>query len=142
MPEALTRDIIAPIKHQVKGLDKILKEYEEMLIEEKILPLVPKKIKNELKILITDEFSDKLIINGKIKKVKVDKAFFEEVGIDGSLIKVADHFSAFCEALMSIEYGIKSFELESAINTLKEKYKNKILYGIDFSKFFDEKFFE
>jgi len=142
LPEALTRDIIAPIKHQVKGLDKILKKYEEMLIEEKILPLVPKKIKNELKILITDEFSDRIIMNGEAKKVEIEKIFAEKVGIDGSLIKVADHFSAFCEALMSMEYGIKSFELENAINTLKEKYKNKTLYGIDFSKFFDENFFK
>ena len=136
LPEALTRDIIAPIKHGVAGLDEILKEYENMLIEEKILPLLPKKIQKELKILITDEFANKLITEHGYKKVDVAEDLLGTKGIDGSLIKAADHFGAFIEALMSIKHGIKSPELINAVDFLSNRYKNKKIYSIELGKFF------
>ncbi|EDM23769.1 HD domain-containing protein [Caminibacter mediatlanticus] len=141
LPEALTRDIIAPIKQGVVGLDEILKEYEKMLIEEKILPLAPKNIQNELKIFITEEFSNKIIIGDSYKKVDVAEDLLGQKGIDGSLVKVADHFAAFVEAIMSIKHGIKSPELKEAIKMLEKKYKNKKVYSIDLSKFFKKDFF-
>ncbi len=143
LPEALTRDIIAPIKQGVVGLDKILKDYENMLIEEKILPLVPKQLKNELKILLTDEFANK-IINGKNYKTvdKLSDEFKKVKGIDGDLVKVADHLGAFIEALMSIKHGIKSPELLKAINFLSDKYKNKKIYGINMGNYFKKEFYE
>jgi len=142
LPEALTRDIVAPVKHGVAGLDEILKEYEKMIIEEKILPLLPKNVQNELKILINDEFSNKLITENGYKKVEIAEDLLGMKGIDGSLIKIADHFSAFVEAIMSIKHGVKSPELINAIKFLSNKYKNKKLFGIEFGKFFDEKYFE
>ena len=142
LPEALTRDIIAPIKHGVFGLDKILKDYENMLIEEKILPLVPNNLKNELKIMLTDEFANKIITEGKYKKVEIAEDLLGNKGIDGNLIKVADHLGAFIEALMSINHGIKSPELLNAIEFLSHKYKNKKLFGIDISKYFNKDFYE
>jgi putative hydrolase of HD superfamily len=140
LPEALTRDIIAPVKHNVQGLDEILKDYENFLIEEKILPLVPKNVRNELKILITDEFANKLIIDNQVKKVDVAEDLLGMRGIDGSLVKVADHFAAFVEAYMSINHGIKSAELLKAVDTLSNKYKNSKIYGIELSKYFSEGF--
>jgi len=142
LPEALTRDIIAPVKHNVQGLDEILKTYENFLIEEKILPLVPKNIRNELKILITDEFANKLIIDDQVKKVDVAEDLLGMKGIDGSLVKAADHFAAFTEACMSINFGVKSVELLNAVEMLSKKYKNKKIYGIDLSKYFNKSFFE
>jgi len=142
LPEALTRDIIAPVKHQVQGLDEILKEYESFLIEEKILPLVPKNIRDELKIFITDEFANKLIIDNKVKKVDEAEDLLGMKGIDGSLVKVADHFAAFVEAFMSIHYGIKSPELINAVLYLEKKYKNKVVLGIDIGKYFSKDFFD
>jgi putative hydrolase of HD superfamily len=44
------------------------------------------------------------------------------------------------EAAMSIHYGIKSFELESAINELEKIYKNKIFYNIHLDSFFNQGF--
>ncbi len=140
LPEALTRDIIAPIKHNVQGLDEILKVYENFLIEEKILPLAHRNIRDELKILITDEFADKLIINNQVKKVDVAEDLLGLKGIDGSLIKVADHFAAFVEAFMSIKFGITSYELENAVKMLMRKYKNKKIYNLDLSKYFSYEF--
>ncbi len=140
LPEALTRDIVAPVKHNVKGLDEILKEYEKKLIEEKILPLVPKNIQKELRILIIDEFANKIITEDGYEIV--DFVNKDVVGIDGSLVKIADNFAAFVEALKSIKYGIKAPELKRAVEFWQEKYKNLKLYGIDFSKYFNKDFIE
>ena len=139
--ESLTRDIIAPVKHQVRGLDEILKDYENLLIEEKILPLLPRHIQNELKILITDEFANKLIIENKWQKVENVEDLKGMKGIDGSLVKAADNFGAFIEAVMSIYYGIKSPELVNALEILEEKYQNKTMLGIDLSRYFKKEFF-
>ncbi len=140
LPEALTRDIIAPIKQGVAGLDKILKEYENMLIEEKILPLVPKNIQKELKILITEEFANKLITDRGYKIVDVAEDLLGTKGIDGSLVKAADHFAAFVEAVMSINHGIKSPELVNAVEYLENRYKDKKIYSIRLDKYFNKRF--
>ena len=142
LPEALTRDIIAPVKQGVAGLDEILKEYEHMLIEEKIIPLVPSKLKNELKIMITDEFANKIITENGYKKVDVAEDLLGNKGIDGKLIKVADHLAAYIEALMSINHGIKSPELLNAVEFLSKKYKNFQIFGIKTGKYFHKDFYE
>jgi len=142
LPEALTRDIIAPIKQGVEGLEKILKDYENMLIEEKILPLAPKKLRNELKMLLTDEFSNKLITSNGYKKVSTIEKIKDKNGIDGSLIKVADHLGAFIEALMSIKHGIESAELKNAVELLSKKYKSQEILGINVEKYFKEEFYQ
>ncbi len=140
LPEALTRDIIAPVKHGVAGLDEILKDYEKVIIEEKILPLVPKNIQNELKTLITDEFANKLITKNGYKKVDVAEDLLGSRGIDGSLVKAADHFAAFVEAVMSINHGIKSPELVNAVEYLENRYKDKKIYSIRLDKYFNKRF--
>ena len=143
LPEALTRDIITPVKTGVQGLDKILKEYENMLIEEKILPMLSKYIQPELKIILTDEFANKIIKNNSYEIIsQVDENFKNSAGIDGSLIKAADHFGAFTEAMMSIKHGIKSTELKNAIKFLSKKYKNTQIYGINVGKYFNKEFYE
>ena len=142
LPEALTRDIIAPIKQGVKGLDKILKEYELMLIEEKILPLSPKNLREELRMFLIDEFANKIITSNGYKKVDNLEELIGNKGIDGKLIKVADHLGAYIEALMSIAHGIKSPELLNAIEYLSNKYKNKKFLGIDVTKYFSKEFYE
>jgi len=142
LPEALTRDIIAPVKQGVVGLDEILKNYENMLIEEKIIPLVPNNLKQELKILITDEFANKIITKDGYQKVENVEEIKNKKGIDGKLIKVADHLGAYIEALMSIDHGIKSSELMSAVEFLSKKYENKMILGIRVNKYFTKRFYE
>jgi putative hydrolase of HD superfamily len=143
LPEALTRDIIAPVKHKVEGLDEILKEYEHFLIDEKILPLLPKNMQNIMNIYLKDEFKNK-IIKGNEYKIIDDIEIIKDNpnSIDGSLLKAADHFGAYVEAIMSLHYGIKSAELEIAIDELEHLYKDKIIYNIKYEKYFNRKFFE
>ncbi|WP_024786779.1 MULTISPECIES: HD domain-containing protein [unclassified Lebetimonas] len=143
LPEALTRDIIAPVKHKVKGLDEILKSYEHFLIDEKILPLLPKNMQKIMNIYLKDEFKNKIIKNGCYKIVEnIEEIKNIANSVDGNFIKAADHFGAFVESYMSIHYGIKSHELEIAITELEKMYKNKKIYGIDLGKYFNKNYFD
>jgi putative hydrolase of HD superfamily len=143
LPEALTRDIIAPVKHKVKGLDRILKSYEHMLIDEKILPLLPKNMQNIMNVYLKDEFKNKIFKNGSYEIVKnIEKIKNISNSIDGDLIKAADHFGAYVEALMSIYYGIKSVELENAVEELERKYEYKFIYNLHLGEYFNRGFFK
>jgi len=153
LPEALTRDIISPVKYSVSGLDDIISEYEINKINEEILPLVPKTYINEFKYILglydgkKDEFSNK-IKTDKIKEVKDLSGFNEDKfnAIDGKALKECDRIAAFIEATLSISYGVKSRELvkgkKEILNRLKQNPKiNNINFyklSLDIEKYFNE----
>ncbi|WP_201352176.1 HD domain-containing protein [Hydrogenimonas urashimensis] len=135
--EALTRDIISPVKYGVEGLDELLQEYEKKVVEEKLLPLLPRYLRNDLRYYVTDEFADKIRPDGRVNIV-TDKELMETKynldsydGIDGSLIKVADHIGAFIEASASIANGVATSHLVSARDALTARYLDYKIYGID-----------
>ncbi len=143
LPEALTRDIISPVKYSVSGLDDIISEYEIKMIEEEILPYVPSHIVSNFKYLLglygdneKDEFLNK-INEKKIMVVDTLSTYNENKfnAIDGVALKNCDRLSAFIEAVLSISHGVKSKELvqgkEFIKKTLKEKGK---VDGVDFYK--------
>ncbi len=120
LPEALTRDIISPVKYSVDELADIIAEYEVAQIEDKIMPYIPDSMKKEFSYIlgldennIKDEFDNKIMQDGKItvvedmKKYNLDKYD----AIDGKALKQCDKLSAFIEASLSISHGIKSKEL-------------------------------
>ena len=138
LPEALTRDIISPVKYSVDELSEIIAEYEVEKIEDAILPNIPENIRDEFSYIlgiydgIKEEFANKIKIDGKIEivddisKYNIDK--YE--AIDGLALKQCDKLSAFVEASLSISHGIKSKEL---INGKKEILKSlKEVQGVDF----------
>lgn len=132
LPEALTRDIISPVKYSVSGLDDIISEYEIRKIEDEILPLVPNRFAKEFRYILgmfdgkKDEFANKIKCEGAIKEVKDTKEYNEDKyhTIDGKALKACDRIAAFIEATLSISYGVKSKELVSGkkeiLNRLKE----------------------
>ena len=143
LPEALTRDIISPVKYSVSGLDDIISEYEIKMIENEILPFVPSHIVPKFKYLLglygnneKDEFLNK-INEKKIMVVDTLSTYNEDKynAIDGVALKNCDRLSAFIEAVLSISHGVKSKELtqgkEFIKKTLKEKGK---VDGVDFYK--------
>ncbi len=143
LPEALTRDIISPVKYSVSGLDDIISEYEIRKIEDEILPFVPLKFREEFKYILglyddkKDEFSNKIKID-TIKEVQNINDYNENRfnAIDGKALKACDRVAAFIEATLSISYGVKSKELVRGkieiINRLKE---NSIINSINFYNF-------
>lgn len=157
LPESLTRDIISPVKHGVKGLNDIISEYELRLIDEQILPFVPNNIKEEFSYIlgvrkdgvkwIKNEFENRIFehypkaYDGKFDDVNENKFG----AIDGKALKYCDKFSAFIEAGMSISYGVKSKELTQGFLQSYEFFKeNPLINGVNFHTMCDEfiKYFE
>lgn len=138
VPEALTRDIVSPIKKSVEGLGKILAEIEREQMHKVVFPMLPKEWHGEIDYFTNDEFDSKVIIDGKCRSVGSDmineKFNSDEFNpLDGQIIRGCDHLSAFLEAFMSISYGASSEPVVSGYEHLKDEYKDKIIGGIDFS---------
>ena len=140
LPEALTRDIITPVKYCVDELSEIIAEYEIEKIEDDILPNIPEILHEEFSYIlglydgIKEEFTNKIKQNGKIEVVEdISKYNLDKYeAIDGIALKQCDKLSAFVEASLSISHGIKSKEL---ISGKKEILKGlKEVQGIDFKK--------
>lgn len=142
LPEVLTRDIISPVKRSIEGLSELLKEYETLQFEERLLPLLPETWHDEMRYYVDDEFANKIRIDEAIVKGKsteeICKHYNEDKfdAIDGEIIKACDELAAYIEATLSLKHGIKSHHLEDAIKVLKEKYKGKRLASIDFEQVF------
>ncbi len=148
LPEALSRDIISPVKSQIPHIDELVKEYELMEIENKILPILHPIFHYEIKYFIIDEFTNKIIKNDKI--IKTDNnisQFMKNYNKDkfnplcGEIIKISDHLSAYIEAFMSIKCGIKSKHLEDGMEYLFKKYKDIKILKLNISDIY-KKYYE
>ncbi|MDD3055000.1 MAG: HD domain-containing protein [Aliarcobacter sp.] len=137
LPEALTRDIITPVKYCVDELSDIIAEYEIEKIQDDILPNIPEILHDEFSYIlglydgIKEEFQDK-IYEDKIQIVEDISKYNSNKynAIDGLALKQCDKLSAFVEASLSISHGIKSKEL---ISGKKEILKGlKVVQGINF----------
>jgi putative hydrolase of HD superfamily len=55
---------------------------------------------------------------------------------DGGAIKTIDDLAAYVEAYCSVENGVKSRDLTDARESIREKYKNRVICGINFHDLF------
>ncbi|OPX27207.1 MAG: hydrolase [Campylobacteraceae bacterium 4484_166] len=141
LPEALTRDIISPVKYSVDELADIIASYEIQKINEQILPNIPQSIKKEFSYILginkdgKDEFQNRIIDKyGEIQEIKEPQEYDKErfSTIDGEALKQCDSLSAYIEASLSISHGIKSFELISGKKEILKKLKE--INGFDFKQ--------
>lgn len=142
MPEVLTRDIVSPVKTSVAGLDDLIKEIEDEQMHRVIYPLVPEAVKEELEFFTQDEFSSRIIKDGKLVKLssdEINQSYNDDLynAVDGEIVRACDHLSAYLEAYLSIKYGIQSEQLQSGYHNLFQRYENRIIAGIDFGQLFD-----
>lgn len=147
LPEALTRDIISPVKYSVDGLDDIISEYEVKMVEDEILPFIPSHMVEHLRYLlgiygngVKDEFLNK-INEKKVMVVDTLLTYNEDKynAIDGVALKNCDRLSAFIEAVLSISHGVKSKELVQGKEFIKKVLKEKgRVDGVDFYKLAQE----
>ncbi len=142
LPEALTRDIISPVKYSVSGLDDLISEFEMAKIEEAIMPNIPANIKDEFSYILgikdgkKDEFTNR-IYEKNITIVDTLSTYNEDKyrAIDGVGLKQCDKLAAFIEAVISISYGVKSKELTNAVDGIKKDFHQKgLINGVDFYK--------
>jgi putative hydrolase of HD superfamily len=143
LPEALTKDIITPVKYSVSGLDDLISAYEIEKIQNEILPLLPYSLQDEFSYLLglygenqKNEFLNKIYID-KIEIVDTLSGYNEDYcnAIDGYALKAADRLSAFIEATISIYHGVKSNELlKGKEEILKKTMASPLIGGVDFYK--------
>ena len=150
LPEALTRDIISPVKYSVDELADIIAEYEVSQIEDKIMPYIPDDLKKEFSYILgldednyKDEFENKIMENENIKVVEDMQRYNLDRynAIDGKALKQCDKLSAFIEASLSISHGIKSKELLQGKKQIMSALEE--IQGVDFyniAKIIDEEF--
>ena len=119
LPEVLTRDIINPVKRSVEGLKDLITEYEREEMEKKIYKLIPQNWHAAMRMFTENEFTDT-----------------ETRG--GNLVKGVDELAAFIEAHLALKNGIYNEDLEKARNSLVDKYRLKIIDGIDFGQIYSD----
>ncbi|MBZ0158213.1 MAG: HD domain-containing protein [Alphaproteobacteria bacterium] len=143
LPEVLTRDIVSPIKGSIEGLQEIIREYEKIQVEEKLLPLLPASWREEIRYFTENEFETKVkkeeegilrVSSDEINLRYNDDAFCP---LDGELIKSCDHLAAFIEASLSIKHGVKARPLVEGKESLYGIYKTRVTAGFDFGQIFD-----
>jgi len=125
-PEVLTRDIINPVKKSVEGLDSLIKEYEIQEMEKKIYKLIPVGWHEDIRQYTENEFSDTDIRDGSLVK-----------GAD-DLVKGADDLAAYIEAYLTLKNGIRNESLTNAVKSLRDKYRNREIMGMDFEEIYAE----
>lgn len=144
LPESVTRDIISPVKQATDELPNIVKKIEDEIVKKELVPLMDDYFVDEVMYYTNDEFSNRVLIDGKVRAVSWEelneKYNSEEYNpIDGRLVRICDHFSALMEADISIKYGITSKHLisgrEGTINHYKE---GEIISGINVHEFFNK----
>ena len=137
VPEALTRDIVSPIKKSVEGLGEILAEIESEQMHKVVYPMLPEEWHDEISYFTNDEFASKILVEGE-PVIKSSDEINENYNhdkfspIDGQIIRGCDHLSAFIEAFMSISYGVSSEPIVSGYNQLQKDYRDKVIGGINF----------
>jgi putative hydrolases of HD superfamily len=126
LPEALTRDIISPVKRAVAGLDELIKNYEHEEMQ-KVYQLLPAENawQAEMKMYTEHEFED-VTAGGEIVR-------------DGQMVEAIDKLAAFVEAYEAIQNGSPSSELKNALESIRGRYgcEGRIA-GVDFAAVYRE----
>lgn len=134
LPEAVTRDIISPIKRSSEEFELLLKDIEMELAEQEIYPLIEQDWINEIKYYIEDEFANKVIVEKNLLKEQItvdiiNKNYNDDAfnPYDGEIIRTADQLAAFLEAYNSIMSGVRTEELSKAARKIKDQYQDKTI---------------
>ncbi len=143
LPEVLTRDIISPVKRSVEGLDELIKEYEKEQMEKEVYGLIPDEWHKEMRMFTEDEFSSFVTIKNETIRVSSDEIsnlynLDSYNPRDGEILKATDELSAYTEAYLAMENGVKSKELHEARTLIRNRYANKTITRISFDKIYEE----
>ncbi|MBO5607381.1 MAG: HD domain-containing protein [Treponema sp.] len=143
LPEAVTRDIISPVKQATHGLPSIVKNIEDKIVGQELVPLMEDFYRDEILYFTSDEFQNRIQRNGKTVHVRWDdlNSLYnsdEFNPVDGKLVRLADHYSALLEADASIRYGITSKHIEDGRSNLIKAYPwGTVINGMDAFALFD-----
>ncbi len=129
LPEAVTRDIVSPVKRAVPEVERIIGTLEKQLVRKLIYPHVKGSWRRELRYFTEHEFSCKIVTAaGRVTAVPAisrEHNKDEYDPYDGALIEAADQLAAFLEAKKSIDAGVSTPELQEAAFRLMAKYRDR-----------------
>ena len=140
LPEALTKDIISPVKRAATGVDRFINALEREEMERRIYRpgLIPKAWQPELRLYTEDEFVSKVTLDDHVEHVTSDdiSASYNEDQynpVDGELIRAADDLAAFMEAYLALQNGISNSQLSAAVHRTRDKYDDTpVIAGLNF----------
>lgn len=137
LPEVLTRDIISPVKRSIEGLDELIKLYEKEQMEKEVYGSIPPEWHNEMRMFTEDEFLSIALVNGNVTQVHSDIISSDYNSDmynprDGEIVKASDDLAALVEAYVAVGNGIKSKDLEDSRRSIKLKYRDRLIAGINF----------
>ena len=129
LPEALTRDIISPVKKSVKGISSLIRQYEEEEMRERVLePLrregyaaIADRLVYFLGLDASSEYCETVRIDGASREVEsfeIMQAAYDEDDFDpkdGRLLKICDTLAAFMEAYSAVRNGQSPMVLQEAL---------------------------
>jgi len=124
LPEALTRDIISPVKKSVEGLKELIKDYEheEMRKVYRLLPDDPPSWAQEMRMFTEQEFEN---VERDGKRIR-----------DGELVEAADKFAAYLEAYEAIRNGSPDEELRQSRDDIQNTWSSRRAAGMDFGRLY------
>lgn len=132
LPEAVTRDIVHPVKNAIPNLPAAIKRTEDALVNERLMPLIEPGWQSDIRYFIEDEFRSKIRPSKDTPRTVEDSTTIGTTynenkydPIDGELIKAADTLAAFMEARQSIDCGCSPGEMQRAVTRLRDGYKNE-----------------
>ncbi|MCL2045328.1 MAG: HD domain-containing protein [Oscillospiraceae bacterium] len=181
LPEALSRDIISPVKKADEAIEKLIAEIEKEFCENEIMSIIPTAWQghfrfitgqlysesnilpyeiladgNELSYEISQneflsrgEFSNRVLLeNGKyiivpwgddltVPYFETMEEYMDEAGIDGKLVKACDNISAYMEARMSLQHGIRSAHLDNGVSNTLAACNGQRVYSLSLDDFFE-----
>ena len=145
LPEVLTRDIVSPVKRSIEGLEDTIKDIEQELLEEDILPLLPDEWHEEMRYFYfkEDPFENKILEKGKVKRgvstEEINSSYNAGIyhPLDGTIIFLCDKLAAYLEAVLSIKHGIESRVLTEAKDELGSQFRQTIIGGVRFGHLFE-----
>ena len=143
LPEVLTRDIISPVKKSVKGLNRLIKQYETEQMERVVYQLIPEPWHEDLRSFTENEFRSSIVEKGKVVAThsdEINRRYNQDRydPRDGELIRAVDNLTAYMEAHLSIKNGISNNQLTDAILRIRDQYTGAgaMVAGIDFSSIY------
>ncbi len=145
LPEAVTRDIISPVKQATQGLPSIVKQIEDEIVKRDLVPLMEDFYAEELLYFTSNEFENRICTDRGYDSMQT--VSFEQLNsqynmssfrpVDGELVRCADHAAAFIEADSSIKYGITSAHLREGRENIRKIYpEGKVISGFKIGSFF------
>lgn len=117
--EALTRDIISPVKNSSPEFKAQVGRIELEMLNTHLIPKFDASYARHIQFLLTDEFSNRALVDGQITNYNTEKDITNDNSyIDGGIIYASDLFAALLEAHQSISLGISSHHLVGAVARL------------------------